>query len=251
MQIVTDPLHMQSLLLAAKPATVGFVPTMGALHEGHLELVRASQAQNQYTVVSIFVNPTQFNNPDDFQKYPKTVDKDVALLQKMKVDFLFLPTPESIYPDQSNYTVEEKQKSSVLCGPPRPGHFSGVLTVVLKLLQITQPTRVYLGEKDYQQLVLIKGMVEAFFLPVQVIGVPTIRDEAGLALSSRNSRLSQNGLERAREFAALLKSEPSLETLQKTLNQKNMKVDYIEELWGRRFGAVFIEDVRLIDNVPL
>lgn len=251
MKIVTDPLEMQKILLTLKPASIGFVPTMGALHEGHLELVRLCQEQNQITVVSIFVNPTQFNNAEDFNKYPKTIEQDQELLQKTGVDYLFLPNPESVYPDQFNFSVEEKRNSSVLCGPSRPGHFSGVLTVVLKLLQIVQPQRMYLGEKDYQQLLLIQEMAKAFFIPVEIIGVPTVRDEAGLALSSRNKRLSQNGLLKAREFASILKSSASAEDIKKTLEKNNMTVDYIEDRWDRRFGAVFIENVRLIDNVPL
>ncbi len=250
MKIVTNPLEMQTLTLAARPDFVGFVPTMGALHKGHLQLIKTSQAHNQLTVVSIFVNPTQFNNLDDFAKYPKTLEQDQEMLKTNEVDFLFLPTPESIYPDQFKYLVEEKEKTNVLCGPTRPGHFSGVLTVVLKLLNIVQPHRIYLGEKDYQQLIMIKDMVNAFFMPVEVIGVPTVRDEAGLALSSRNHRLSEAGLLKAREFAAILKSKASLEDIKRNLKAKEMTVDYIEDHWNRRFGAVFIEDVRLIDNVP-
>lgn len=250
MEIIRDPNHLQNLLISLKKS-VGFVPTMGALHEGHFSLIRKSKQENDLTVVSIFVNPTQFNNPDDFKKYPQTFETDATYLNDLGVDFLFYPTFESLYPDNYSYSVEEKKLSAALCGASRPGHFAGVLTVVLKLLNIVHPQKAYFGEKDFQQFSLIKKMTETFFLPVEIISVPTVRDPQGLALSSRNQRLSAIGIEQARLFAKLLKQNKSAQDIKDDLVQSNIKVDYLEELAGRRFAAVYIDDVRLIDNVPL
>jgi len=253
MKTVSQPRELQKQLTALKQngKTIGFVPTMGALHEGHLSLIRQARRECDVTVLSIFVNPTQFNNAGDFEKYPRTVESDMALLKDMPVDFVFTPEKKDLYPDDYNYSVHERDKNGVLCGAARPGHFQGVLTVVLKLIQITLADKVYMGEKDYQQLEIIRGMVDAFFIPTQIIGCRTVRDDFGLALSSRNQRLTPAGVQKARHFAQLLKTSKPLQDIRGELAQDGIKVDYLEELWGRRFGAVFIDDVRLIDNVPL
>ncbi len=251
MQIVTSPREMQKILKLLAAPSVGFVPTMGALHEGHLTLVRQSREQNLVTVVSIFVNPTQFNNAEDLQKYPRTLEQDQKMLQDSGVAYLFLPDANEMYADNFNYSVNEKEKNAVLCGASRPGHFSGVLTVVLKLLQIVQPTRAYFGEKDFQQLQIIRGMVDAFFIPTEIVNVPTQRDEEGLALSSRNQRLSADGIQKAQTFAKILKTSPTLEIAKEQLKENDIAIDYLEDHWNRRFAAVSIENVRLIDNVPL
>jgi pantoate--beta-alanine ligase len=251
MKIVTSPREMQKILKTLAPPSIGFVPTMGALHEGHLSLVQKSREQNLVTVVSIFVNPTQFNNPEDLEKYPRTIEQDQKMLKDAGADYLFLPNAQDMYGDQFNYTVTEKEKNTVLCGASRPGHFAGVLTVVLKLLNIVQPTRAYFGEKDFQQLEIIRGMVDAFFLPIEIVNVPTQRDEMGLALSSRNKRLSPEGIEQARQFAQILKKSTTPELAKQELEARHIPVDYLEDRWGRRFAAVNIENVRLIDNVPL
>ncbi len=250
MEIIRDPQHLQKLLTSMKKS-IGFVPTMGALHEGHFSLVQKSKKENDLTVVSIFVNPTQFNNPDDFKKYPQSLEKDAASLNDLGVDFLFYPTFESLYPDNYAYSIEEKEQSTLLCGASRPGHFAGVLTIVLKLLHIVNPQKAYFGEKDFQQLSLIQKMVTAFFLPVEIISVPTVRDQDGLALSSRNQRLSEKGLDRARRFAKILKQNKPVQDIKNDLINLDIQVDYLEEHAGRRFAAVYIDDVRLIDNVPL
>jgi pantoate--beta-alanine ligase len=251
MEKISDPKVLQSLLMKKRQEgkSIGFVPTMGALHAGHMSLVQRSREENDITVVSVFVNPTQFNQSADFDKYPRDIDADANLLANHKVDFLFTPSKDSIYPDNYNYSVHEKELTQVLCGMARPGHFAGVLTVIIKLIHIVVPSRMYLGEKDYQQLSLIQKMVEAFFLPVEVIGVPTQRDEAGLALSSRNQRLTEQGIAKARKFAKILIAAPSVTAAKEDLKKEHIDVDYIEELNHRRFGAVFIEGVRLIDNV--
>lgn len=251
MEKISDPKIMQEVLAEkrAQGKSIGFIPTMGALHAGHLSLVQKSVEENEITVVSIFVNPTQFNQSNDFEKYPRTFEQDAELLAAQKVDFIFTPTKEAIYPDNYNYSVQEKELTPLLCGKNRPGHFSGVLTVVLKLINIVNPKKMYMGEKDFQQLALIQKMAEAFFLSVEVVGIATQRDEEGLALSSRNLRLSQQGVVKARKFAKILKAAPSVTAAKEDLKKEHIDVDYIEEHGERRFGAVVIEDVRLIDNV--
>ena len=161
--------------------TVGFVPTMGALHAGHRALLARARAENERVGLSIFVNPTQFNDPSDLAKYPRTLEADLALAAGL-VDDVIVPPAAELYPDDFTYRVTEEKVSRELEGAHRPGHFDGVLTVVLKLLNTVQPTRAYFGEKDHQQLTLIRDMVQAFFMPVEIVAVPTVRDSDGLAL---------------------------------------------------------------------
>lgn len=231
--------------------SLGMIPTMGALHRGHLSLIEKSLKENDRTVVSIFVNPTQFDNPDDFAKYPVQLEKDIETLRVSGVHYLVLPDYEEIYPDNFHYQVLENEESHLLCGAHRPGHFNGVLTVVMKLLHLADPERAYFGEKDYQQLKLIGGMVKAFFMNVEVIGCPTLREESGLAMSSRNQHLSPIQLDLASQFNQILRSAASAKEATKALRQVGFSVDYVEERWGRRLGAVQLGNVRLIDNVEL
>ncbi len=228
--------------------TLGFVPTMGNLHLGHLSLITQSQKENQDTLVSIFVNKTQFNNPEDFLNYPRTLEADLEQLENAGVRYCLVPKPEEIYLDDYRYQIHETTHPHQLEGKHRPGHFTGMLTVVMKLLQLTQPSRIYLGEKDFEQLTLIRQMVKAFFMNVDVIGCPTLRESSGLAYSSRNQRLSKQGLEKAAQFAAIFHQTASTaKTIQK-LQDEDIQVEYIEEYHGRRFAAVYIENIRLIDN---
>ncbi len=229
--------------------TLGFVPTMGALHDGHLSLMQRSQQENDFTAVSIFVNPTQFNDPSDLTHYPRTPREDLALIESMGVSFLISPEITDLYADQYRYQVSEKVESQVLCGAHRPGHFDGVLTVVLKLLNLTQATRAYFGEKDFQQLRLIQGMAEAFFIPTQIIPCPTLREADGLAMSSRNRRLTPEHRQKAALFPKVLKNSASPQEAIDELKNQGFEVDYIEERFGRRLGAVRLGAVRLIDNV--
>jgi pantoate--beta-alanine ligase len=229
--------------------SIGFVPTMGALHEGHLSLMKKSKEENEITIVSIYVNPTQFDNNEDLAKYPNKLQNDVNLLEKENVDFLFLPTYEEIYKDNFLYRIDEEELSKQLCGKSRIGHFSGVLTVVMKLLNIINPNNSYFGEKDFQQLLLIKGMVEAFFMKTKIIGLPTIREKDGLAMSSRNLRLSEEERKIAPKFYELLKTDLSDDEIIKQLEENGFACDYVETIGNRRFGAVFLRNVRLIDNV--
>ena len=173
--------------------TLGFVPTMGALHEGHLSLVRRSREENDLTLVSIFVNPTQFDDPADLAKYPRTLETDLATLETEGADFVFRPREPDLYADNYRYRVTESGLSTVMEGAYRPGHFDGVLTVVFKLLQIISAERAYFGEKDWQQLTLVRGMVEAFFLSTTIVACATVRETDGLAVSSRERPSSASG----------------------------------------------------------
>jgi pantoate--beta-alanine ligase len=231
--------------------TVGLVPTMGALHDAHIELIKISMQQNDITVVTIYVNPTQFNNQKDFKNYPNTLKEDLNKLKKLKVDFLLNPEYKDIYPDNYEYKVVESNFSKILCGKFRPGHFDGVLTVVLKLLNLVKPDRAYFGEKDYQQLKLIEGMVDAFFIGTKIVSLPTVRTKEGLALSSRNLRLSEEQKIKAIEFPKSLASTLSNDKIKLQLRKKGFKVEYIEQIDNRRFGAVYLGNVRLIDNVKI
>ena len=231
--------------------TLGLVPTMGALHEGHLSLVRRSRAENERTLVSIFVNPTQFNDADDLAAYPRPLDADLALLRSEGVDFVLLPSREQIYPDGYQYRITERQLSQQLEGAWRPGHFDAVLTVVMKLLQLASAERAYFGEKDWQQLELVRGMAQAFFLPTTIVPCPTVRAESGLALSSRNARLHGDELQRASRFHAVLAAAPTAAEARDQLRAAGFIVEYVEDFNTRRLGAVRLGDVRLIDNVAL
>jgi pantoate--beta-alanine ligase len=169
---------------------VGFVPTMGFLHAGHLSLIRRARAENASVVVSIFVNPTQFGPGEDFQRYPRDLNRDLGLIESAQVDAVFTPTVDEMYPPGSSTVVEVGSLSGILEGASRPGHFRGVATVVCTLFHLVQPHRAYFGEKDYQQLQVIQRMVRDLQMPVEVIGCPTVREPDGLAMSSRNVYLS-------------------------------------------------------------
>lgn len=229
---------------------VGFVPTMGALHTGHRALLARARADNDCVVLSIFVNPTQFNDPADLAKYPRTFEADLAMAAGL-ADHVIVPTAAEMYPDDYTYRLTETALSQRMEGAHRPGHFDGVLTVVLKLLNVVQPTRAYFGEKDWQQLQLVRGMVRALLLPVEIVACPTEREPDGLALSSRNRRLAPEARERAPVFPKILRSAPTAEAAAAALQEAGFKVDYVADEAGRRLGAVQVDNVRLIDNVQL
>lgn len=229
--------------------TVGFVPTMGALHAGHMQLIKESQKNCDSTIVSIFVNPNQFNNADDYIKYPKTLDMDLEALGAHKADAVFLPKAEDIYADKFSLKVIEDSDSQLMEGTHRPGHFTGVLTVMLKLLQLTCPDKCFMGQKDFQQYLLVKKMCESFFMKTRIEGVPTVREADGLAMSSRNLRLSPAAREKASLIYKLLSSAKNNREIYASLTDAGFEVDYVQEKWGRRFVAATIESVRLIDNV--
>jgi pantoate--beta-alanine ligase len=248
--IVSDPKSWQKQRKGLK-GSVGFVPTMGNLHEGHIELVKRARAENDHVIVSLFVNPTQFNQRSDYEKYARTFDADAKLLEEAGADYVLYPDEPAMYPDKYEVQVQEKVISKELEGEFRPGHFEGMLTVVLKLLNIAQADKAYFGEKDFQQLTLVKKMVEAFFVPTEIVPCPTIRQADGLALSSRNGRLSPEQRQKATEISRLLKSGLSDEEVMKKLAESGFRPEYVATKWGRRLAAAWLGDVRLIDNVPL
>jgi len=274
--------------LVRQNTTVGFVPTMGALHAGHLELVRMSKREGCITVTSIFVNPTQFNDPSDLEKYPRMPEKDAELLESAQCDALFIPSVEEVYPPGENLRIDLdfKQLDKVMEGEFRPGHFEGMATVVHRLLDIVRPHKLFMGQKDYQQLAIVRNMVRQLSLPVVVIMCPTVREPDGLAMSSRNVRLNP-GMRTAAPVIyqtllwakdALEQNRPvpdiQLEALRK-LTEAGLKPEYFDLVDGdtlspiRPKGAIhFLNDkgsnesivactaavagdVRLIDNLVL
>ena len=251
MNSFTDVKEWQLLRRQLAEKSIGFVPTMGALHEGHVSLIKKSKSENQITVASIFVNPTQFDNPEDLKKYPSRLARDLELLQAAGADYVITPNYESMYPDHFRFQVTEKELSQILCGQNRPGHFTGVLTVVMKLFNLVKPTRAYFGEKDYQQLKLIEGMVEAFFMDIEIVPCPIVRETDGLAKSSRNVRLSPEARRKANVLYNVLASSTDPRKAGEELKSQGFDVDYVEIRFGRRFGAARIDNVRLIDNVPI
>ncbi|MCX7552689.1 pantoate--beta-alanine ligase [Marinicella sp. S1101] len=231
--------------------TVGFVPTMGALHAGHLSLIEVALNENDHVLVSIFVNPTQFDQSSDLENYPNQLAEDLRQLEKIGVTAVFTPDYAALYPDNYNYQIIEKELSQRFCGAHRAGHFDGVLSVVIKLLNLTVSDKAYFGEKDYQQLQLIKGMVAAFFIPCEIVACPIIREPDGLAMSSRNVRLSAVERKIAPELYATLINQDSLADKTSHLNDIGFEVDYLEQLDDRLLIAARLGQVRLIDNVPI
>jgi pantoate--beta-alanine ligase len=229
--------------------SVGFVPTMGGLHEGHASLFRAARRDNEVVLASVFVNPTQFDEKRDFELYPRTLERDGALMDEAGVDVAFVPSVGEMYPNGTDYSVTEDSFSRELCGAHRPGHFTGVLTVVMKLLQIADAERAYFGEKDRQQLDLVRGMCRAFFLRTAIVPCPTVREPDGLAMSSRNARLSAAERALAPKFHAILSAAGSADGAETALAAAGFAVDYVADREGHRFGAVRLGTTRLIDNV--
>lgn len=236
-------------LLAGK--RIGFVPTMGALHAGHASLVERCRAENDVVAVSLFVNPTQFNDPKDLGRYPRTLEADLDLLRRLGTGEVLMPTADELYPDGYLFRVTCERLTAEMEGRHRPGFFDGVMTVVMKLLHLAGAGRAYFGEKDFQQLAVVKAMAADFFLPTEIIGCPTVRAENGLALSSRNALLSEAGREKAAWIHRALTGAASPAAAREMLEANGFVVDYVEEHWGRRFAAAFLEGVRLIDNVPV
>lgn len=256
--------------------TIGLVPTMGSLHEGHLTLVRALDGKATRRIVTIFVNPIQFNNPDDFRLYPRGLEADEALLaQTGLVDILYAPDETQIYPPGFSTRVIVSGLDQMLCGGDRPGHFDGVATIVTKLFMQTRANIAAFGEKDYQQLSIIRRMVTDLDLPITILPVPTVREADHLALSSRNRRLTATQRTQAAQLplalmaclAALKAGNPipaSLDTCTRALEEAGFRVHYLElrseknlapvekaEPGARLFVAASLGDVRLIDNMPL
>jgi pantoate--beta-alanine ligase len=250
MQVWRDLPGWQERRRALEGRSIGFVPTMGALHRGHASLVERCRRENEIVVVSIFVNPSQFNDPKDLEKYPRTFDEDLAMLRRLCVDEVVAPTAAEMYPHGDSIRIVPGAASQVMEGAFRPGFLTGVLTVVMKLLNLARADRAYFGEKDYQQLQTVSDMVREFFLPTEIVACPTVREESGLALSSRNALLSEAGREKAAAIFGALTTAAGPQEAREKLEHEGLRVDYVEERWQRRFAAAFLEGVRLIDNVP-
>lgn len=228
MQLIRTISDLRAALLAERSngRSIGFVPTMGYLHIGHLTLAKTSQQNCDVTVVSIFVNPTQFSPTEDLAQYPRDLPRDLKLLEEQGVDYVFVPSVDEMYPDGTGKTasfVDAGELSSILMGALRPGHFRGVATVVSKLFNIVQPDQAFFGEKDYQQLAVIKRMVADLNQPVLVVGVPTVREPDGLAYSSRNSLLS------AQDRAAAIVLPQAMQLAQSMVDEGERAVEVIRQ----------------------
>ena len=246
---VSDPKKWHSLRKTLN-GTIGFVPTMGNLHAGHLALVERAMAENDICLVSIFVNPTQFNDASDYEAYARTIEEDCTKLEELGVQYVFIPDEKAMYPDAYELQVSENKLAKVLEGEFRPGHFDGMLTVVLKLLNIAVADKAYFGEKDFQQLRLVQKMVQAFFLPTEIVPCATLREENGLAMSSRNNRLTAAEKDKASLLYRLLcDCTLSDDDVMARLTKEGFKPEYITQKWGRRLAAAWLGDVRLIDNI--
>jgi pantoate--beta-alanine ligase len=275
----TTPLRKKLEKLSGRNKKMGFVPTMGALHKGHISLIEACKKQFDIVVCSIFVNPTQFNDKKDFEQYPVTIENDIYLLETNNTDILFLPLVNEIYPEGLHQLqhFDIHYLENILEGKYRPGHFQGVCNVVYRLLNIIKPDTIFLGRKDYQQYLVLKTMMRQYFPSTSIVAIDIMREENGLAMSSRNMRLSDDGRNKA---AAI---HQSLQLIRQNIFEKNIatlkaeaadnlfdhgfnKVDYIEICDAETLlpvdslhddkklialAAAFIEDVRLIDNILL
>lgn len=255
--------------------TIGFVPTMGALHEGHISLVKKCREQNDVCIVSIFVNPTQFNNQTDLEKYPRTIDEDIKLLNYAGVDIVFVPSVQEIYPEPDNRQFDFGQLDKVMEGKFRPGHFNGVAQVVSRLFDIVKPDKAYFGEKDFQQLAIIRQMVRQLNIPVEIVPMPIRREDSGLAMSSRNQRLAEDqkkdavNIYRVLSESKTLYNNKTVEELRfwviENINKiASLEVEYFEIVDGNTLQqisdwkdtqyavgciTVFCGEVRLIDNI--
>lgn len=204
--------------------TIGLLPTMGALHQGHLSLAKRAKAENDVLICSVFVNPIQFNNKEDLEKYPKDLERDIKLLEEINCDVVFAPSAEEVYAEEPEFTYSFGSLENVLEGPQRPGHFNGVATIVHKLFNWSKADRAYFGEKDFQQVAIVKDLVRQFSIPIEIVECPIYRDEDGLATSSRNVRLSPQARAIAPKIHEILLKSASL---MKTLSISQVK-GYVE-----------------------
>ena len=280
MKVINKTSDLQAIIEQFKNdgKSIGLVPTMGALHKGHLSLVKNSISNNDITVVSIFVNPTQFNNPNDLASYPRMVDKDLELLQTVGCDVVFAPEADDIYSKSetdSRFEFDFEGLDKVMEGKFRPGHFNGVVQIVSKLFDLVRPNRAYFGEKDFQQLAIIRLMTRRYNLPIEIVPCPIVREDSGLALSSRNSLLKDNEkqvashiyavLNESRQFVPQTEVEELKQCVIAAIEQKpELKVEYFDIVDGHTLKSigkwdesdyvvgcitVFCGNVRLIDNI--
>ncbi|MFA4044031.1 MAG: hypothetical protein HZRFUVUK_000814 [Candidatus Fervidibacterota bacterium] len=279
MKVITSVSEMQecAMKLRSEGKVIGFVPTMGYFHEGHLSLMRRARNECDIVVVSIFVNPIQFGPGEDYERYPRDVERDLKMAEGVGVDIVFCPSVEEMYPEGYATYVNVERLTEGLCGAFRPGHFRGVTTVVTKLFNIVMPHKAYFGEKDYQQLVVIKRMVKDLNFPIEIVPCPTIRESDGLAMSSRNVYLSQEEREAALSLYRSLmtakvlfeKGERNASVLRKVVEEglcssELVKPQYVEVVDAETLEpierierdaviavAAFVGKARLIDNVIL
>ena len=276
MKVINKPEELQKIIeeLKKEGKNVGFVPTMGALHLGHVSLIKKSVLQNDITVVSVYVNPIQFGPNEDYEKYPRPIEKDIKVCQDNKVNFLFLPTNETLYNKNFSTYIYNNNVSKIMCGITRPTHFQGVCTIVAKLFNIVMPQRAYFGLKDYQQYIIIKQMVEDLNFDIEIIGCPIVREESGIAMSSRNTYLSKEekvqatGIYKSLCLAKQLFCEgKKIENIKQVVEENILKIpkskiDYIEIRNSQTLQevtdldkniviavAVKVGNVRLIDNM--
>ena len=280
MEIIRNAKDLQIYIANAKNKglKIGFAPTMGALHGGHLSLYERARKENDIVVSSIFVNPTQFNNPEDLEKYPRTIEADIDLLEKTKnVDAVYTPSVEDLYPnglERKSYDFDGLENE--MEGKSRPGHFDGVGTVVEELFKQVQPDNAYFGDKDFQQLAIIKKLVQKLKLPINIVGMPIFREESGLAMSSRNMRLSPEQRDKAKLiYATLMKANEMFRKsslsdvktfVEKTFEDSDFELEYFiiadeetlkeaDKIENRKnyraFIVVLVDGVRLIDNIHL
>lgn len=274
MKVITTIEQMRTYLKERQDRSIGFVPTMGYLHEGHMSMVERSAKENDLSVLSVFVNPLQFGPEEDFDNYPRDIERDKQIAREHGADVIFHPSREEMYPGKRTTSLQVIDRTDVLCGPARPGHFDGVATVVLKLLQIVQPDYMYLGQKDAQQIAVLEGVVSDFNVPVEIIPCPTVREKDGLAKSSRNVNLTpeerqeapflQESLQHAATMIREGHREPKTieKEMESILNENTSgTIDYREVLSypylkpatseDRKWicaVAVYFEKARLIDN---
>ena len=279
MEVLNNIKSVHNLIVKLKKTgkTIGFVPTMGALHQGHISLVEQSLKENDFTLVSVFINPTQFNNSEDLKKYPITTDNDIEILKKHGADAVYFPKVEDIYPN--GLTSEHYEFFGLemqMEGKFRPGHFDGVATVIRRFFEIVQPLNAYFGEKDFQQLRIVQELVKKFHLPIQIVPVAIKREEDGLAMSSRNVRLTESQrkespiiyqiLLQAKEYLKNHSIEETKKFVEEKFKETSFELEYFEiadeknllpakeklkDQKLRAFIAVFADEVRLIDNLDL
>ncbi len=277
MEIVDSRNVLQSIVkeFRLQGVSVGFVPTMGALHEGHLSLIRRSNKENEITIVSIFVNPTQFNDQDDYKRYPRIISDDIEKLKSINCDFLFTPSKEEMYPEEDKREFDFGNTDKVMEGAHRPGHFRGVALIVSKLFEIVSPHKAYFGEKDFQQVAVIKHLTKLLDLDIEIVPCPIIREKDGLAMSSRNILLSEDQRKNVSlisktlfESVNMMKLLNLIETKEWVMRKINenpfLKVEYFEIVdsetlesvieWTQSQNitgciAVHVGNIRLIDNI--
>ncbi len=250
-QVITTIAELRQALDAYRKAgkTIGLVPTMGALHEGHASLVRRSVGENDVTVVSDFVNPTQFNDKNDLMNYPRTMEADCKLLDKEGAQFVFAPTVEEMYPQPDTRTFDFTPLDKVMEGPNRPGHFNGVAQIVSKLFYAVEPDRAYFGEKDFQQLAIIREMVRQLSLSIEIVGCPIVREEDGMALSSRNMLLSKSERKTAANISRTLFESRRYASQHTLVSTRNFVIDTINSIPGLEVEYYEIVDGKTLQPV--